>query len=218
MRDCNFLKPRRLAPDALAGDQARRAARPASSARNSAGMKAGSFCPSPSSVDDERRARRRHPVRTAADCPQDCLCRTLAQPGTLRHQPLQLGLGAVGRAVVDIDDLERPLARRARRRSRRPVARHCRPRCAPARRRKPPDRCVVHDRGPVGRPAMPRFLFSQQRAGNRFDAACSDGPGYWHARPVRAERRSQAAAAANQRRTRARRRSPTSAPASTSLG
>src|SRR5262249_11892379 len=32
----------------------------------------------------------------------------LAQPGSLGHQPLELGLRGVGRAVVDVDELEAP--------------------------------------------------------------------------------------------------------------
>ena len=42
--------------------------------------------------------------------PAGLLVANPAQPGVLRHQPLELGLGAVGRAVVDIDHLEAPLA------------------------------------------------------------------------------------------------------------
>ena len=36
----------------------------------------------------------------------------LAKPGMLRLQALEFGLGAVGRAVVDVDDLERPAGQR----------------------------------------------------------------------------------------------------------
>ena len=38
----------------------------------------------------------------------------LAQPGVQRFQARQLGRGAVGGAVVDIDDLERPAGQRHR--------------------------------------------------------------------------------------------------------
>ena len=109
----------------------------------------------------------------------------LPQIGPLAHQRDQLGLGAVGRAVVDVDDLERPAAR-APPRSRRPAARHCRPRCAPARpptRRAPavpacsrrsschPGRdvgCALR-RTCVAGTRVPRVLLAEQRAGNPFD-------------------------------------------------
>ena len=110
MRDCNFLKPLALRPTRWPGDKADARRRPLPARGISAGMNAGSFCPSPSSVTTMAPRAAATPLRTAADWPQDCLWRTPAQPGMLRHQPRELGLGRVGRAVIDVDDLERPLA------------------------------------------------------------------------------------------------------------
>ena len=52
------------------------------------------------------------PVRSAADCPHRVRVADLAQPWMLRHQPLEFGIGAVGRTVVDVDHLERPSGQR----------------------------------------------------------------------------------------------------------
>ena len=184
MRDWNFLKPVALRPTRWPATRPMRGA-PAASAASSAGMKAGSFWPSPSSVTTTRRARCRTPVRTAADCPhEDCML-DLPQPRPARHQLRQLGFGAVGRAVVDVDDLEARCRRRARPRSRRPAARYCRPRCAPERRRtrraaprwqirRSCSSDLAARRLASGRGAS--FLWGDQLPGNPFDAAPTTGP------------------------------------------
>ena len=46
-----------------------------------AGMNAGSFCPSPSRVAISGARAAATPDRTAADWPQDCLCRTRRSQG-----------------------------------------------------------------------------------------------------------------------------------------
>ena len=107
-----FLEAARLALDALAGDQA-----DLLPAAGSAGFEHAQHRRNESRIvlpvaverDDERRARRRdaraHRRRLAAGL----LVPHAAQVRVLRHQPLELGRGAVARAVIDIDDLEGPL-------------------------------------------------------------------------------------------------------------
>ncbi len=75
-----------------------------------AGMKAGSFCPSPSSVTINGARAAATPAAHRRRLAAGLLVPHAAQPGILRHQPLELGLGAVARAVIDVDDLEPPLA------------------------------------------------------------------------------------------------------------
>ncbi len=57
-----------------------------------------------------RRARRRHARAHRRRLTARLLVPDAAQKRMQRHQPLQFIFGAVGRAVIDIDDLERPLA------------------------------------------------------------------------------------------------------------
>src|SRR5665811_1870893 len=75
MRDCSCLNRLALRPTRCPAISPIRGA-PASSARSMAGMKAGSFCPSPSSVTISGARAAVTPERTAADWPLDCLCRT----------------------------------------------------------------------------------------------------------------------------------------------
>ena len=60
--------------------------------------------------DDDRRARGSDAAAHRRRLAAGLLVADLAQTRTLRHQPPQFGLGAVGRAVIDVNDLERPLA------------------------------------------------------------------------------------------------------------
>ncbi len=111
MRDCNFLKPVALAPDALAGDEAepRRAGFERGNQRRNEGRIV-------LAVAVERhhdgRTRRRdagaHRRRLAAGL----RVADLPQPRMLRHQAAQFLLGGVARAVIDIDDLERAALQR----------------------------------------------------------------------------------------------------------
>ena len=87
---------------------------PCSSASISLGRNAGSFWPSPSSVTMIGARAAAHPGAQRRRLPAGARVANLAKPGMLRLQPRQLGLGAVGRAVVDIDDLERPAGQRRR--------------------------------------------------------------------------------------------------------
>ena len=64
--------------------------------------------------DDRRRAPRAMPVRSAADCPQDCACLTWRSHGCSARKRVELRFGAVGRAVVDVDHLEAATGQRRR--------------------------------------------------------------------------------------------------------
>ena len=103
-----FLEPARLAANALAGDESdARLARfqCADKRRNKSGIVLPVAVERRHNGGARGRNTRAHRRRLAAGL----LVAHAAQPGMLRHQPFQLGLGAVSRSVIDVDDLEGPL-------------------------------------------------------------------------------------------------------------
>ena len=104
MRDCNFLKPRRLAPDALAGDQAepRRAGLERRDQRRDEGRIVLAVAVE---RHHDRRPRLGTPLRIAADWPHDCAWRICRNQG-LAISPRNSCRRGVARSVIDIDDLE----------------------------------------------------------------------------------------------------------------
>src|SRR5262245_37592820 len=83
MRDCRRLKPVSRRPTRWPATRPTRPV-PFSSSRSSAGMKAGSFCPSPSRVATRGARAAATPVRTAADWPHDAACLTWRSHGFSR--------------------------------------------------------------------------------------------------------------------------------------
>ncbi len=81
---------------------------PASAMRaRKAGMNAGLFCPSPSSVTISGARDTDTALLTAADLPHRGLVPEVPQPGPRRGQGRRLVAGTVIRSVVDHHDLER---------------------------------------------------------------------------------------------------------------
>ena len=77
-----------------------------SSAPSSAGMKDGSFCPSPSSVATIGARAAATPVRTAADWPQEAACLIWRSHGRSAFSAVSAASVPSRRAVVDVDELE----------------------------------------------------------------------------------------------------------------
>ncbi len=102
-----FLEAGRLAADALAGDQPD--ARSTGLQRlDQLGKKRRIVLAVAVERDDDGRPRRRHAAAQRGRLTARLRMPKRAQPRVLRLQRTELGLGAVGRSVVDVNDLVRP--------------------------------------------------------------------------------------------------------------
>ena len=107
MRDCSFLNAAERRPTRWPATSPIRVAA-LLERRSSAGMNDGSFCPSPSSVATTGARAAATPLRTAADWPQDAACLIWRSQARSAFRAVERRLGPVGRAVIDVDELEGP--------------------------------------------------------------------------------------------------------------
>ena len=216
MRDCNRLNAEERGADPLAGHESRCCGAPASSARSSAGMKEGSFWPSPSSVTTTGARAAATPVRTAADCPHEAACLTCRSHGRSAIRRVERRFGAVGRAVVRHRPARTPSGRSARPRSR-PTSGAM---LSASLRTGTTTETAGFSVAPVSAASprsSPRSYWPTRRRAT-FLMRCSEGPGMARIEPSAPDREGRAAAPRTSGAPAARRMPPTTAPAMTSLG